>query len=72
MKMVQNNDPLESVVASRGGMGAVAPPSQRLCPPLAPPVTEKNGQNKLFSANFWIFAPSESHFAPRCPHKKKK
>ena len=35
-----------------------------------PPVRrENNGKNQPFSANFWIFAPSESHFPPRCPHK---
>ena len=43
-----------------------ASPSWRLCPHF-PPSSEENGQNQPFSANFWIFAPSESHFAPRCP-----
>ena len=42
-----------------------------LCPHLPPPPSEeKNGQNQPFSANFWIFAPSESHFAPSMPPQK--
>ena len=66
---------LPAVAASRGrawGLGANAPESEALpptCPP--PPVRRKNGPNQPFSANFWIFAPSELHFAPSMsPHKK--
>ena len=46
-------------------------PHQRLCPTplLAPQSEEKNGQNQPFSAKFWIFAPSEMHFATSMPHK---
>ena len=61
--------------ATQGGgiKGAFAPPRLEALPPTCPPVRRKNGQNKPFSANFWIFAPSESHFAPSMPpHKKKK
>ena len=51
-------------------MGENAPPPVRGSAP--PPQSEEiNGQNQPFSANFWIFAPSESHFAPSMsPHKK--
>ena len=60
-----------AVAASRGGMGEF-PPSWRLSPPpLAPQSEDKNGQNQPFSANFWVFAPSESHFAPSMPPTKK-
>ena len=63
---------IQSVAASRGDMGANAPQSEALPPPLAPQSEEKNGQNQPFSANFWIFAPSESHFAPSVPPPHKK
>ena len=53
------------------GYGAFAPQSEAL-PPLAPSQKEKNGQNQPFLANFWIFAPSETHFAPSMPPTKKK
>ena len=51
-----------------GGMGAFAPPVGSS--PHLPPVRRKNGQNQPFSENFWIFAPSESHFAPSMPPQK--
>ena len=54
------------MVASRGHKGS---PHWRLCP-LCPP-EEKNGKNQLFLANFWIFAPSEMHFALNAPPKKQ-
>ena len=57
----------------RGAWG-IPPPSWRLCPPppCSPSRKEKIAKNQPFSANFWIFAPSESHFAPSMslPHKK--
>ena len=46
--------------------GSVPPP-----PPTCPQSEEKNGQNQPFSANFWIFTPSGSHFAPSMPPPKK-
>ena len=56
----------------KGGHGGTNAPSRRLCPPhLLPQSEEKNCQNQPFSANFWIFAPSESHFAPSMPPTKK-
>ena len=55
----------------KGALGAFSPHLEAL-PPLAPPSEEKNGQNQPFSANFWIFAPSESHFAPSMPPTQKK
>ena len=55
----------------KGGMGENAPPVGGSALPLAPPVRRKNDQNQPFSANFWIFAPSESHFAPSMPPTKK-
>ena len=60
-----------SVAASRGAWGGNVPQSEAL-PHLPPSQKKKNGQNQVFSANFWIFAPSESHFAPSMPTKKKK
>ena len=62
---------LKAVAASKGGMGAFAPPVRGSAPHTFPPVRRKNGQNKLFLANFWIFAPSESHFTPSMPPTKK-
>ena len=53
-----------------GGMGSIWPPV-RLCPPICPQSEEKNGQNQTFSASFWIFAPSESHFLPSIPPTRK-
>ena len=48
-------------------MGAFSPsPSRRLCPAL-PPVRRKKWPNQSFWAIFWIFAPSESHFAHSMP-----
>ena len=48
----------------QGGHGGKCPQVGG-CPPTCPPQSEeKNGQNQLFSAKFWIIAPSESHFAP--------
>ena len=48
-------------------MGEFAPP------PHFPPVRRKNVQNQQFLAKFWIFAPSETHFASSMPsHKKQK
>ena len=53
--------------------GEHLPPSWRLCPPpLAHQSEEQCGQNQPFLENFWIFAPSESHFAPSMPPTKKK
>ena len=52
--------------------GGRPPPSEALLPPLAPLVRRKNGQTQPFLANFWIFAPSESHLAPSMPPTKKK
>ena len=52
-----------------GGHGAFSP-NRRLYPPTCLSVKRKNGQNQSFSANFWIFAPSESHFAPSMPPQK--
>ena len=61
-----------SVVASRGGAwGDIFPPVGGSAPPLAPPSEEKNGQNQQFSVIFWIFAPSETYFAPLMPPHKK-
>ena len=50
-------------VTSGGIKGAFAPPV-RGSAPTCPPSEEKNGQNKLFSANFWIFAPLRIAFCP--------
>ena len=50
-------------IKGRGAWGAF-PPHQRLCPPLAPQSEEKNGQNKLFSANFFDFCPLRIAFCP--------
>ena len=47
-----------------GGMGAFSPQFGGSAPHLPPSQKKKNVQNQPFSANFWIFAPSESHFAP--------
>ena len=47
----------------QGGHLPPCPPSQGLCPHL-PPLEERNGQNQLLSAKFWIFAALEMHFAP--------
>ena len=57
----------------KGAWGKMPPsPSRRLCPPTCPSSQkEKNGQNQPFSANFWIFAPSESHFSTSMPPTKK-
>ena len=55
----------------QGGVGAFAPIGGSDPPHLPPQSEEKNGQNQPFSANFWIFAPSESHFAPSMPPTKK-
>ena len=49
----------------QGGMGAFPPLSEDL--PHFPPVGRKNSQNQPFLVNFWIFAPSETHFAPSMP-----
>ena len=51
-----------------GGHGAFPSPQFEALPPHLPPQSvEKNGQNQPFWANFWIFAPSEMHFAPLMP-----
>ena len=56
----------------KGGMGGGKCPQSEALPPTCPPQSEeKNGQNQPFSANFWIFAPSELHFAPSMPPTKK-
>ena len=39
-------------------------PSVRGSTPYSPPLDEKNSKNQPFLAIFWIFAPSETHFAP--------
>ena len=55
----------------QGGIVGICPPvggSASTCPHQK----KKNGQNQAFSANFWIFAPSESPFAPSMPPTKKK
>ena len=62
------------MAASRGGGhgGHLPPPPVGGSAPHLPTQSEeKNGQNQPFSANFWIFAPSESHFAPSMPPTKK-
>ena len=51
-------------------MGAFAPPRGSAPPPSCPPVSRKNGQNQPFSAIFWIFAISETYFAPSIPPQK--
>ena len=51
-------------------MGAFAPLSEALPPSTCPQLEEKSGKNQLFSAYFWIFAPSERHFAPSMPPTK--
>ena len=62
------------VAASREGDGGICHPppvggsASHLPPP--PPSEEKNDQNQPFSANFWIFAPSEMHFTPSMPPQK--
>ena len=38
-----------------------------ICPPL-----EKKWQKSICLANFWTFAPSETHFGPSVPTTKKK
>ena len=48
------------------------PPVRGSTPPTCPPSQKKNGQTQPFLANFWIFAPSESHLAPSMPPTKKK
>ena len=55
----------------QGGHGGHLPPVGGL-PPHLPPIRRKNGQNQPFLANFLIFAPSETHFAPSIPPTKKK
>ena len=53
----------------KGGWGHL--PHRRRLSPLPPSrQKKKNGQNQPLSANFWIFAPSESHFAPSMPPQK--
>ena len=54
----------------KGGMGAFPPVGGSS--PTFPQSEEKYGQNQPFFANFWTFAPSETHFFPRCPPQKKK
>ena len=60
---------LYAVVASRGHGGAFAPslPPLEALPLLAPHFMVKIGH---FWQNFWIFAPSETHFAPWMPPQK--
>ena len=54
-----------------GGHGGGAFVSQsKALPPLARQSEEKNDQNKLFAANFWIFAPQNRILPPQCLHKK--
>ena len=57
-----------------GGMGAfTSPPPVGGSAPHLPPSQKKKMAKMPFLANFWIFAPSESHFAPSMqPTKKKK
>ena len=53
----------------QGGVwGAFAPPVGGSAPTF-PQSKGKNGKNQPFSANFWIFAPSDTHFAPSMPPK---
>ena len=40
-------------------------------PPPHFPSQKKNGKNQPFSEKFRIFAPSETCFPPRCPHREK-
>ena len=63
---------LGPVAASRGSMGGIFPPVGGSAPHMPPVRKQKNCPNQPFSANFWIFAPPESHFSPSMPHKKKK
>ena len=56
----------------KGGMGAFATPQSEALPPHLPLQSEeKNGQNQPFLAIFWIFAPSETYFAPSMPPPQK-
>ena len=56
-----------------GCMGGHLLPVRGSAPPHLPSQSEeKNSQNKPLSANFSIFATSESHFAPSMPPYKKK
>ena len=55
------------------GHEGICPPQSEALPLLAPlPVRRKKWSNRPFSANFWVFAPSEMHFAPSMPPTKKK
>ena len=53
-----------------GGGGENAPQLEALPPPLAPHQKKKWPKSAIFG-KFWIFAPSESHFAPSMPPTKK-
>ena len=56
----------ESCIGGIKGGGGIPPPVGGSAPP--PPLRQKkNGHNQSFSTIFWIFAPSELHFAPSMP-----
>ena len=42
-------------------------PQSEALPPLTPCQRGKKGQNQLFLANFWISAPQNRIWPPRCP-----
>ena len=64
---------LYAVVASRGTWGHFPPQLEALPPPpLAPNQKKKMVKISHFWQIFWIFAPSETHFAPSMPPQKKK
>ena len=59
---------VQAVAASRvGGMGAFSPQLEALHPHLPPSQKKQNGQSQPFLAFFFIFVPSELHFAPSMP-----
>ena len=58
---------------TRGAKGEFPPVGSSAPPPLAPllPTSEEKCTNQSFSANLWIFAPSETHFLPSMPPAKQ-
>ena len=60
---------ISSVAASRGHRD-ISPRSLRFCFPSLPPPQEKMAKICHFRQIFWIFAPTESHFAPSMPPQK--
>ena len=60
---------LRQVAASKGGMGAFAPPPSGALPPTFP---QSKGKKRAKISNFLIFAPSDTHFAPSMLPRKKK